>query len=88
MGSCVILIENYLFTGDTLFSSSVGRTDLEGGSEELLKKSLDLLKVKLTEIAGDYIIAPGHDMLNNEKLYTVSQILKINPFLKTKNRSL
>ena len=88
MGSCIIFIENYIFTGDTLFSSSVGRTDLEGGSEELLKKSLELLKVKLAEIAGDSIVAPGHDMQNNEKLYTVSQILKINPFLKTKNHIL
>jgi glyoxylase-like metal-dependent hydrolase (beta-lactamase superfamily II) len=88
MGSCIIFIENYIFTGDTLFSSSVGRTDLEGGSEELLKKSLDLLKVKLTEIAEDSIVAPGHDMQNNEKLCTVSQILKINPFLKTKNHIL
>ncbi|MEM4138278.1 MAG: MBL fold metallo-hydrolase, partial [Sulfolobaceae archaeon] len=34
MGSLCFLAEDYLFTGDTLFSGTIGRTDL-GGSEEL-----------------------------------------------------
>lgn len=45
-----------LFTGDTLFCGSVGRTDGPTGSEEELQKSLK----KLCALEKDYIILPGH----------------------------
>lgn len=45
-----------LISGDTLFLEGVGRTDLEGGSEADLKKSLDKIK-KLGDIE---ILLPGH----------------------------
>jgi hydroxyacylglutathione hydrolase len=39
-GSVCLLIQNYLFTGDTLLKGKIGRTDLPGGNEDVLKKSL------------------------------------------------
>lgn len=45
-----------LFTGDTLFCRSCGRTDLYGGSAESLKKSLR----RLRDLAGDRKVFPGH----------------------------
>lgn len=55
MGSICILAGNAIFTGDTLFAGTVGRTDL-GGSAELLKRSLDRLK----SLPDDLIVYPGH----------------------------
>lgn len=48
--------EGILFTGDTLFAGSVGRTDFPGGDSKMLSKSLALLK-KLPESTR---IFPGH----------------------------
>ncbi|AWR95669.1 MBL fold metallo-hydrolase [Acidianus brierleyi] len=55
MGSICILTNNAIFTGDTLFSGTVGRTDL-GGSLELLKNSLERLKTLPDELT----VYPGH----------------------------
>ena len=54
-GSVTLICENALFTGDTLFRDSCGRTDL-GGSMELLLKSLH----RLSTLEGDYEVYPGH----------------------------
>jgi hydroxyacylglutathione hydrolase len=48
--------ERLLFTGDTLFAGSWGRTDLPGGSEEEMVDSLGRLSV----LAGDLKVLPGH----------------------------
>ena len=45
-----------LFTGDTLFAGSVGRTDLPGGSAPALKESLR----RLMAIEEDLTVLPGH----------------------------
>lgn len=56
-GSISLLGENFIFTGDTLFKDGVGRTDLVGGSEEDLQKSL----LKLSKIIKEgMMIYPGH----------------------------
>lgn len=55
-GSVTIVCEDALFTGDTLFRGSCGRTDLEGGSTEEMLKSL----AKICAIDGDYEVYPGH----------------------------
>ena len=56
-GSVIYVIENNIFTGDTLFKRSVGRTDLKGGDLRKLKESLRVFK----SLDGDYNIYPGHD---------------------------
>jgi len=65
-GSITLKCESALFTGDTLFSGSCGRTDLGGGSMEILLKSLK----RLSDLDGDYEVYPGHaesTTLNRER---------------------
>jgi len=56
-GSVVLRCRDALFTGDTLFAGSCGRTDLPGGSEEEMMASLK----RLGELEGDYRVFPGHE---------------------------
>ena len=56
-GSVCYLSGEYLFSGDTLFNLSAGRTDFPGGSMENLNASMELLK----KIEKDYIVHPGHE---------------------------
>ncbi|NLJ78407.1 MAG: MBL fold metallo-hydrolase [Tissierellia bacterium] len=56
-GGITINIENYLFTGDTLFAGSIGRTDFPGGSFEDIIASI---KEKLLVYPDDTILYPGH----------------------------
>ena len=56
-GSISILIENALFSGDTLFQGSIGRTDFPGGSFEILINSI---KEKLFVLPDETNVFPGH----------------------------
>ena len=56
-GSVCYKIENFLFTGDTLFKNGYGRTDFYDGSFEELKNSLRKLKNYITK---QTIVLPGH----------------------------
>ena len=56
-GSVVLRAGDVLFTGDTLFAGSMGRTDLPGGDEGQIMKSLR----RLYELEGDYQVLPGHE---------------------------
>ncbi len=56
-GSVTLRAEDVLFTGDTLFEGSMGRTDLPGGDEATIMKSLK----RLGELEGDYQVLPGHE---------------------------
>lgn len=57
-GSVCFLVGNSLFSGDTLFYTSVGRTDFEGGSFEQLA---DSITNKLFKLENDIDVYPGHD---------------------------
>jgi glyoxylase-like metal-dependent hydrolase (beta-lactamase superfamily II) len=65
--------EKALFTGDTLFSGSIGRTDLKGSDERLMQTSLR----RLTQLPDDTLVYPGHGPCT-----TIGREKKINPFLR------
>ena len=56
-GSCCFLIENHLFTGDTLFAHGWGRTDFPGGDEHALFASLR----RLMPMTKNVPFHPGHN---------------------------
>ena len=55
-GSVCLLAGDTMFSGDTLFRGSCGRTDLPGGSWEQMLASLKTL----ASLPGDYRVLPGH----------------------------
>ncbi len=67
-GICIYIpTENSVFSGDTLFNGSVGRTDFDGGSMEELLKSI---KEKLYTLPDDTVVYTGHGeetTIGNEK---------------------
>ena len=72
-GSVCLLVEDTLFSGDTLFAGSCGRTDLPGGSCADMQASLK----RLSQIEANLWVLPGHGestMLASEKKY--------NPYLR------
>ena len=72
-GSVTLKVGDVLFTGDTLFFGSCGRTDLRGGSYEEIMASLK----RLGELEGDFHVCPGHDRTS-----TLERERKYNPFLR------
>lgn len=56
-GSATFIVDNMLFTGDTLFLESVGRTDFPTGNRRELRNSVK----KLFDLSGDYSVYPGHE---------------------------
>lgn len=63
--------ENVIFTGDTLFRMSIGRTDLDGGSYETIMQSINRLK----ELPGNTKAYPGHGPST-----TIEEEAKYNPY--------
>lgn len=71
-GSVCLQCEGELFTGDTLFAGSIGRTDFPGSSPRDMEKSLERLK----GISKNYRIFPGHGESS-----TLDEERRTNPFL-------
>ena len=71
-GSVTFLIEDMLFTGDTLFLESVGRTDFPTGNKDELIASVK----KLFSLEGEYKVFPGH-----QEFTTLSHERKYNSFV-------
>ena len=68
-GGVCYLIDDKMFSGDTLFRESVGRTDLFGGSFEKLS---DSIKNKLFKLNDNITVYPGHGpqtTIGHEKKY-------------------
>ena len=72
-GSVVILAEDVMLCGDTLFAGSCGRWDLPGGSEGAMLPSLR----RLAELEGDYRVCPGHGPLS-----TLDRERRSNPYMR------
>jgi hydroxyacylglutathione hydrolase len=72
-GGVTFHIDGMLFTGDTLFSGSIGRTDLGGGD---LSTIISSIKEKLMTQSDDTIVFPGHGPQTTVKRERLS-----NPFL-------
>ena len=72
-GSVCLLVENALFSGDTLFAGSCGRTDLPGGDWNAIQESLR----RLVRMPGDLAVYPGHG-----EATTLEQERKQNPYMK------
>ncbi len=67
-GSACLVGDGFIITGDTLFAGTVGRCDLPGGNEALMRDSLR----RLFRRPGDPILYPGHGpatTLDKEKRY-------------------
>lgn len=60
-GGVCYLCADKLFTGDTLFFCSCGRTDFPGGSSAQMLASLK----KLADLPGNYTVYPGHDRISS-----------------------
>ena len=72
-GSMCIKIDKHMFTGDTLFAGSMGRTDFYGGDSRKMDKSLKRLKNQDDDIK----IYPGHGPNSNLKTEKMT-----NPFMR------
>jgi glyoxylase-like metal-dependent hydrolase (beta-lactamase superfamily II) len=56
-GSSCFLYKHFLFSGDTIFSDGVGRTDLPTGSQKKLTDSINMI---LNKLKDNTVIYPGH----------------------------
>ncbi len=72
-GCICIIYDNAIFTGDTLFKGSIGRTDFPGGSFDVIKKSLEKLKT----MNPDFIFHPGHGESG-----TIGDEVAANPYFR------
>ena len=75
------LLDNYLFTGDTLLINGTGRTDFQNGSSIDAYNSLFNKILKLPE---ETIVYPGHDY-NGKFSSTIGNEKKFNPRLQVKS---
>ena len=75
------LLDNYLFTGDTLLINGTGRTDFQNGSSKDAYNSLFNNLLKLPE---ETLVYPGHDY-NGKFSSTIGNEKKFNPRLQVKN---
>ena len=72
-GSVCLLVENSMFSGDTLFAGSCGRTDLPGGDWATICRSLK----RLSAMEADFTVFPGHG-----ESTTLAQEKKYNPYMR------
>lgn len=73
-GSISLIADDAIFSGDTLFARSVGRTDLPGGDTSLLLKAIN---DKLFEFGDEVPVYPGHGPST-----TIGEERRFNPFLR------
>ncbi len=72
-GGMCISVENVLFSGDTLFYRSIGRTDFVGGDYDAIIRSI---QNKLFRLPDDTLVLPGHMGKT-----TIGEEKRSNPFV-------
>lgn len=72
-GSCCYKLGKWLFTGDTLFDGSIGRTDFPTGDPTALSLSLE----RLAAIPDDLCVLPGHGAAT-----TLAVQRAVNPYMR------
>ena len=73
-GSVSYYTEGMLFSGDTLFQGSIGRTDMQGGSQE---QEMSSIVERLMALPDDTVVLPGH--MNETKIGIERDT---NPFIR------
>jgi hydroxyacylglutathione hydrolase len=77
-GGMSLYMDGMVFTGDTLFVGSVGRTDFPGSSWDQLETSI---RKKLYALPGDTVIFPGHNY-GSTPTSTIQYERRHNPFVR------
>jgi len=72
-GGICLHVGDHLFSGDTLFADSVGRTDLPGGSHDDL---VEAIREKLFDLPDETIVHPGHGPDT-----TIGREKRLNPYV-------
>lgn len=72
-GSVCLLCDDAMFSGDTLFAGSCGRTDLPGGDWATILKSLH----RLSSMEADFRVYPGHG-----ESTTLAEEKRYNPYMR------
>ena len=75
------LMDNYLFSGDTLLINGTGRTDFQNGSS---KDAYNSLFNRLLKLPDETLVYPAHDY-KGEKVSTIGKEKKFNPRLQVNN---
>ena len=77
------LMNNLLFSGDTLLINGTGRTDFQNGNS---KDAYDSIFNKLLTLPEETLLYPGHDY-NGKKMSTIGNEKKFNPRLQVNNEN-
>ena len=75
------LMNNYLFSGDTLLINGTGRTDFQNGNP---KDAYDSIFKKLLKLPDETLLYPAHDY-KGENVSTIGKEKKLNPRLQVEN---
>ena len=75
------LMDNHLFSGDTLLINGTGRTDFQNGNA---KDAYNSIFNKLLKLPEETLLYPAHDY-NGEKVSTIGKEIKHNPRLQVKS---
>ncbi len=77
-GGMSLHLDGMVFTGDTLFVGSVGRTDFPGSSWDVLENSI---RKKLYALPGETVVFPGHNY-GSTPTSTIQYERRHNPFVR------
>ena len=77
------LMDNYLFSGDTLLINGTGRTDFQNGNA---KDAYNSIFNKLLKLPDETLLYPAHDY-KSEKVSTIGKEKKYNPRLQVNSEN-